>query len=211
MPEPVPAQVVPDPRAASGPKPAPASATTIVPLYTRPRPHAHEARARTAVGITLALVIGGLFLALSAMPGPRPSRETIEAERLCVELRLTLAEMRATIAEHRIAHGSFPGAAPSSDPDPAWLDRQIELAFRRPKPSLRHATDGGAIRNPNLEGPVLRNPLNQLKSVRFLSASEPWPADGDDTTGWLYRPATGEIHANSPGTSPWSGNRFFEM
>jgi hypothetical protein len=58
---------------------------------------------------------------------------------------------------------------------------------------------------------VLPNPLNHRANVRFLSGSEPWPADGDDSTGWLYRPATGEIRANSPGTSPWSGNRFMDM
>jgi len=175
-------------------------------------PPGSEARAETAVRATLLFVVTALVLSLSALPAPRPSRAVIEAERLCVELRLTLAELRATVAEHYAAHGTFPGGAPSTHSDPFWIQHQLEVAFRRARaqPGMP-VFDLPEPRVPHFTGAVLENPINQRSSVRFLSPSEPWPLAGDDTTGWLYRPATGEIRANTPGTSPWTGNRYIDM
>lgn len=216
------APAAPAPPATSDPSISPTplvSATPPVSPTLPPRlrripvfPPGNEARAETAVRATLLLVVTALVLSLSALPAPRPSRAVIEAERLCVELRLTLAELRATVAEHYAAHGTFPGGAPSTHSDPFWIQHQLEVAFRRARaqPGMP-VFDLPEPRVPHFTGAVLANPVNQRSSVRFLSPSEPWPLAGDDTTGWLYRPATGEIRANTSGTSPWTGNRYIDM
>jgi hypothetical protein len=203
--------------------PAPARGSERRPAIAPvPRPawcHAQtlEARSRSAVRATLAFVIAGLLLSLMAMPASRRTRADLDAQRLTSDLHFTLAEMRATVAEYFASHGQFPGAGPSQSSDPFWLEHQLDLAFRRA--AADSATFGSALSRPGdlrtrafqIDGPVLENPLNHLSNVRFLNASEPWPLQGDDTSGWLYRPATGEIRANSPGTSPWSGTRFLDM
>lgn len=197
-----------------------------------------EARARNAATITLAVVIAALVLVMMAIPVQRRSRADVESQRLTTELQLTLDEMRTTIAEFAASHGHFPGAGPSRHADPFWVEHQLDIALRRSSENAASSggttfgssasesaerSDGlatadgsfGAIRarrrSLRADAPVLENPLNRRSNVRFLSSSDPWPLEGDDSSGWLYRPATGEIRANSPGTSPWSGIRFLDM
>lgn len=171
-----------------------------------------EERAQLWVKVTLLCVIAALALAVMALPGTRPTRTSIEAERVTTELQLTLTELRATIADYCASHGHYPGAGPSHRADPFWLEHELDLAFRRAESgATAFASDAPPPRAPHIESPVLENPLNHLANVHFLAATEPWPLVADDSSGWLYRPATGEIRANSPGTSAWSGTRFLDM
>jgi hypothetical protein len=216
----------------------------IASLQPLPWQHAHtlEARSRHAVVVTLSIVVTALVLVMMAIPVGRRSRADVESQRLTTELQLTLTELRATIADYAASHGHFPGAGPSRQSDPFWIEHQLDLAFRRAAAGASNsagttigtatfgagafgggASAGGTIEDGSpgtdhqrrrafhIDDPVLENPLNQRSNVRFLSRTEPWPLEGDDSSGWLYQPATGEIRANSPGTSHWTGTRFLDM
>ncbi len=212
------------------------SNTAAVPAHlTRPpwsQARTLEERSRNAVVVTLVIVVSLLVLVMMAIPVGRRSRADIESQRLTTELSLTLVELRATIADFHASHGNFPGAGPSRVSDAFWIEHQLDLAFRRAAESSSNSIgtrmgsatfgaptlDNGAAddghrlpRTFHIDDPVLENPINQRSNVRFLSATEPWPLEGDDSSGWLYRPATGEIRANSPGKSPWTGTRFLDM
>jgi hypothetical protein len=196
-----------------------------------------EARSRHAVNLTLALVITALVLVMMAIPGSRRTRAQVESQRLTTELQLTLDELRASVADFAASNGHFPGAGPSRHTDPFWVEHQLDIALRRSSESAARsggttfgsptsgtqvsiietnagaprAVGGARRRTFRLDDPVLENPLNGRSSVRFLKPDEPWPLEGDDSSGWLYRPATGEIRANSPGKSTWTGTRFLDM
>jgi len=60
-------------------------------------------------------------------------------------------------------------------------------------------------------GGVPHNPVNGLATVRFLASNEPWPSQADDSTGWIYRPATGEIRANCAGNAFGSGPAYWDL
>ncbi len=207
--------------------------------WSRASSHARtlEARSRNAVNLTLALVVTALVLLIMAIPIRHRSRAEVESQRLTTELQLTLTELRATIADYSTTHGHFPGADPARHSDPFWVEHQLDIALRRsaesagrpggatfgaptsaseplgrnasePRPS---ASDRVRRHTFHIDDPVLENPLNRRASVRFLADTDPWPLEGDDSSGWLYRPATGEIRANSPGRSTWTGTRFLDM
>jgi hypothetical protein len=207
------------------------------PSHANSHAHTLEARSRTAVNLTLALVVIALVLLIMAIPIRHRSRAEVESQRLTTELQLTLTELRATIADYSTSHGHFPGAGPARPSDPFWVEHQLDIALRRT--SENAARPGGAtfgaptsasemnqrstsderltssdrVRRHtfHIDDPVLENPLNRRSNVRFLAGTDPWPLEGDDSSGWLYRPATGEIRANSPGRSTWTGTRFLDM
>jgi hypothetical protein len=135
-------------------------------------------------------------------PGAGPSRHT---DPFWIEHQLDLALRRSSESATRSGNttlwsttfgsptsGSQASSTDTSAGDPRSAGRVRRRAF-------------------HIDDPVLENPLNGRSSVRFLAAAEPWPLDGDDSSGWLYRPATGEIRANSPGKSSWTGTRFLDM
>lgn len=169
-----------------------------------------EARAQTWVQITLLAVLAALVAFIMALPERRLSRATIEAQRSLMELRLTLAELRTVIGDYRAEHGRYPGHGVDGGEDPAWFERQWNLALQR---ADERAGADLAVRPAPITRPggVPLNPINGLSSVRFLRADEPWPTAPDDTTGWIYRPSTGEIRANTRGSSSWSGASFWEL
>jgi hypothetical protein len=44
------------------------------------------------------------------------------------------------------------------------------------------------------------NPLNNLSAVQIVDDGDPMPDPTGVDYGWIYKPVTGEIIANSPGS-----------
>jgi type II secretory pathway pseudopilin PulG len=152
--------------------------------------------------VTLVVVVIALLLVSIALPIPGPRRDIAASERRFIEVRLALTEMRALLDDFRSDHGFWPGQGLDGRGDPRLLSDQIA----HPTGADGHvlAADGTGTRHERARGPyrkggVPANPINGLTSVRFLRIDEPWPEDGDGATGWLYRPATGEIRVNLSG------------
>lgn len=53
------------------------------------------------------------------------------------------------------------------------------------------------------------NPLNHKATVQVLADGDPFPANGDDSHGWIYKPATAEVRADCGGADE-SGKRFYD-
>jgi len=62
-------------------------------------------------------------------------------------------------------------------------------------------------------GPYLRkipeNPFNHKNTFKKIGVSENFPSSASGTTGWYYKPSTGEIRLNWDGTDS-SGVPFLE-
>jgi hypothetical protein len=179
-----------------------------------PSARASSERAQLWVKTTLFVVISGLLYFCVALPIPGPRREVVQLERQFVEVKLVLNEMRALLADFRADHGIWPGQGRDGYGDPSLLQDQITQRTGRDGVVLpRHGAGRRSERalGPYRNGGVPPNPVNGLSSVRFLRADEPWPDEADGRTGWLYRPATGEIRANLPGRAFPSAPRFLDL
>ncbi len=179
-----------------------------------PSARAQHDRAQFWVQVTLFTVIVVLVVFAIALPLPGPRRDVAATERRFVEVRLVLAEMRAVLDDFRADHGIWPGQGSDGRGDPALLSDQLKRrtgpdgAVLAASPSARALQ---SARGPYRDGGVPANPINGLTSVRFLRGDEPWPEDGDGTTGWYYRPATGEIRVNLSGRAFDSAPRYMDL
>ena len=180
-----------------------------------PPPRARRRSSEAWVQVTLAVIVVALLLVVAAVPRARPAPAGA-LERPAYELRVALAEMRTAIAAYQLDHGAWPGAAPAARADAAESARRLELQLTRPsdfagRPVDEHGADVAPRLGPYLPRALPANPVNGLASVRVLADDEPWPARSDDTTGWIYRPATGEVRANVRGSVGESGLRYDQL
>jgi hypothetical protein len=53
------------------------------------------------------------------------------------------------------------------------------------------------------------NPLNSLDTVQMLGDSDDFPANGDNSHGWIYKAATSEMRADSTGSNA-NGKRYYD-
>jgi hypothetical protein len=179
-----------------------------------PLARAQSDRAQLWVRLTLFVAVLALLIYSIALPMPGPRRDVATAERRFVEVRLVLSEIRAVLADFRADHGVWPGQGRNGVGDPGLLTDQLT------QPTTRNGAllaDAPATQKPEpVLGPyhhagVPANPINGLRSVRFLRPDEPWPSEADGLTGWLYRPASGEIRANLPGSAFASAPRYLDL
>ena len=71
-----------------------------------------------------------------------------------------------------------------------------------------------AVGTPGFErGPYLArlpaNPLNGLSTVQVLGDAEDFPANGDDSHGWIYKASTAEVRADNTGAND-SGKAYYD-
>ena len=53
------------------------------------------------------------------------------------------------------------------------------------------------------------NPFNGKNTVEMLADGQAFPADADDSHGWIYKAATSEIRADNTGTN-LNGKRYYD-
>lgn len=166
------------------------------------------------VQVMLCLVVAALLLLVIALPIGRPSESEVQQQETVSDLRSTLDALRSAIGEYRYDHGTWP-----SHVDGEELPHALALRFE--EQLTQHTDASGAIAPTRTQshpfGPYLPcprvpvNPVNGLASVRILGALEPWPREPDGSSGWIYRPATGELRANSAGDASGLGVRFADL
>jgi type II secretory pathway pseudopilin PulG len=162
----------------------------------------------------LCIVVAALLLLVIALPMSGESASDAEHRTSAAELRSSLDALRSAIGEYRYDHGRWP----------VQLDGELSLEAlaSRFESQLTQHTDASGATSPARAathpfGPYLpaerlpANPINGLSSVRILGPLEPWPREPDGKSGWIYRPATGELRANCPGDALALGVRFADL
>jgi hypothetical protein len=208
-------------RSAPGPNAAllgvPSSSAVPVPNTAPPQYKRSAHSSELWVQVTLCLIVTILLLAVIALPKPGSIQAESASQRNAYELHEALQSLRTAIGDYRFDHGTWPGAMLGASGQPVSND----AAVRRLERQLTEFSDihgeTSALSDiahplgPYLEGRFPVNPILGLASVRVLDDAEAWPTHPDDSTGWIYRPRTGEVRANCLGLVPVSSLCYYDL
>jgi general secretion pathway protein G len=160
----------------------------------------------TLIEILIVVVILGI---LAAIVIPNVSGASIETKEnmLKENMRIFRAQIGVYRAQHRDVSPGYPNGNILETPTEAAFIDQMTL-------SSNEKGETAAINTPGyLYGPYFRqmpsNPISNLKAVDILADSASMPGAGDDSHGWVFKPADIEIHADNAGTDR-SGNSYYD-
>ncbi|MDA1014776.1 MAG: prepilin-type N-terminal cleavage/methylation domain-containing protein [Planctomycetota bacterium] len=137
----------------------------------------------TLVEVLIVVVILGI-LAATVLPQFTASNREAKEKALKQDLKV----LRAQITTYKFQHES-------KVPTAALLEEK--LTTRTDLDQTTNATGGKY--GPYVIGQLPPNPYNDLKTVKKSAASPIAATDVDDTTGWLYDEATGDVKPNTSG------------
>ena len=163
-------------------------------------------RAFTLVEILIVVVLLGI-LAATIIPMVANSTMSAKYSALALDLQMLRRYVLIYKAQHLEVAPGYPNGATDQAPiEQAFLD-QIMTAS---KPNGQTAAVGtaGFERGPYLSK-IPKNPINGKRSVHMLGNGENFPADGDDSHGWIYKAATSEVRADISGSSR-DGKRYYD-
>ncbi len=165
-----------------------------------------RARGFTLVEILIVVVLLGV---LAAIVIPALAGGTMSARRTTLAMNLNLLRRFIPVyASHHleVAPGYPDGDRSASPTEQAFFDQATLSSNRRGQTAPR-----GTLGFPF--GPYLsqipENPFNNLNTIEMLGDNQAFPGAGDDSHGWIYRAATGEIRADCPGTDD-AGKPYYD-
>lgn len=165
-----------------------------------------KARAFTLVEILIVVVLlgvlAGVVLPLVA-DGAISARESALSHDLNMLRRLVLMYT----AQHLEVRPGYPNGDPTAVPTEAVFMDQITMASNSSGDTAAPGT-AGFNRGPYM-AKLPPNPLNGLSSVQVLGNADDFPADADNSHGWIYKPATAEVRADSTGAGD-DGQRYYD-
>ena len=165
-----------------------------------------RARAFTLVEILIVVVLLGI-LALVIIPMVSGSVTSARESAVAHDLNMMRRYVLIYTAQHLEVAPGYPNGDKTAAPtEQAFVD-QITL-------SSNAGGQTAPIKTPGFpRGPYMQflpvNPLNHKSSVQVLGDGDAFPANGDDSHGWIYKPATAEVRADS-GASDASGRRYYD-
>jgi general secretion pathway protein G len=151
----------------------------------------------TLIEILIVVVILGI---LATIVVPQFSNASLNAKENT--LKDELRYLRTQIVVYKAQHHDTPPGYPNGDRGVPATGPDFIAQLTKP------TDDDGATNTVNTPvfkyGPYLSgmpsNPLNTLTAVLIVPDTDPIPAATDVDYGWIYKPLTGEIVANSTGS-----------
>ncbi len=155
-----------------------------------------KAKAFTLVEIMIVVVLLGVLAAI-VIPAIAGSTTSAKASALATDLQL----LRRFILVYRSQHLEIGPGYPDGDTTVAPTEQGfIEHATMSSNANGQSAPVGTAGFN---RGPYVQkipvNPFNGKSSVQMLGDGEAFPAEADDSHGWIYKAATSEIRSDNIG------------
>jgi len=158
----------------------------------------NKARAFTLMEILIVVVLLGVLAAV-VIPTVANSTTSAKDSALAADLQL----LRRVILVYRTQHLEVAPGYPDGDTTQAPTEQAfIDQATMASNANGQTAPVGTAGFN---RGPYMSkipvNPFNGKNTIEMLADGQAFPANADDSHGWIYKAATSEIRTDNTGTN----------
>ncbi|MBN2182411.1 MAG: prepilin-type N-terminal cleavage/methylation domain-containing protein [Sedimentisphaerales bacterium] len=165
-----------------------------------------KARAFTLIEILVVVVLLGI-LAATVIAMASNSAISAKESALATDLQLLRRFVLIYKCHHLEVGPGYPNGQTSAAPtEQAFID-QATLSSNEAGQTAAIGT-AGFERGPYMQK-IPANPLNGLNSVQILGDGDDFPATADDSHGWICKPATSEIRADSTGSDD-NGKSYYD-
>lgn len=165
-----------------------------------------KARAFTLVEILIVVTLLGI-LAATVITMASDSAISAKQSALATDLQLLRRFVLLYKCQHLEVAPGYPNGNTSAAPtEQAFID-QATLSSNSAGVTAAIGT-AGFERGPYMQM-IPTNPLNGKRTVQVLLDGEAFPAAADDSHGWICKPATSEIKADSAGADS-SGKSYYD-
>jgi prepilin-type N-terminal cleavage/methylation domain-containing protein len=165
-----------------------------------------KARAFTLVEILIAVVLLGVLAAI-VIPAVADSASSAKRSALATDLKLLRRFILIYKGQHREVAPGYPDGNTAAAPTEQAFVEQATMSSNEAGQTAAVGT-AGFNRGPYMQR-IPANPLNGLSTVQMLGDGEAFPANGDNSHGWICKAATLEIRADNPGTDS-NGKRYYD-
>jgi prepilin-type N-terminal cleavage/methylation domain-containing protein len=155
------------------------------------------------------LIVVALLAILALVVLPMVSGSVTSAKESAVAHDLNMLRRYVLIyaAQHKEVPPGYPDGDRTQAPTEQAFVEQITMSSDNDGKTAPIGTPG-FLRGPYMQMlPV--NPLNHKKTVQVLGDGDSFPPDGDGSHGWIYKPATAEVRADS-GVTDSNGKRYYD-
>ena len=166
----------------------------------------NKARAFTLIEILAVVVLLGILAAV-VIPTVANCTTSAKDSALAVDLQLLRRFILVYKSQHLEVGPGYPNGDTTQAPtEQAFIDQT----------TMASNTNGqtAAIGTPGFNrGPYISkipvNPFNGKNTVEMLADGQAFPANADDSHGWIYKAAASEIRADNTGTN-LNGKRYYD-
>lgn len=159
----------------------------------------------TLVELLIVVVILGILAGI-VMPSFNTSTEDAKVSATIQNLQ----SLRAGVDLYKVQHSdTYPGyPVGGGTPTEALMKDQMSLASKKDGSTAALGSAGFPL-GPYLKTGVPANPFNGLDTILIIADAAAMPTSGDDATGWVFKPKTGELRCNSSVTTT-EGKKVFD-
>jgi len=158
----------------------------------------------TLIEILVVVVLLGI-LALIVIPAIASSTISAKDSALATDLNLLRRLILVYKSQHLEVGPGYPDGDTTQAPTEQTFVDQVTMASNNSGETAAPGT-AGFNRGPYVMR-VPSNPFNNLNSIQMLGDSEEFPAEADNSHGWMYKAATSEIRADNTGADQ-SGKQY---
>lgn len=154
-------------------------------------------RGFTLVELLIVVVILGILAGI-VLPSFNTSTEDAKISASIQNLQSFRAAVDLYKVQHQDLYPGYPvgGGVPTA----TLFKNQIELASKKDGSTAALGTATYTL-GPYVKTGIPNNPFNDLDTVMIIADGAAMPVAGDDTTGWVFKPQTGELKCNSSATT----------
>jgi len=151
-------------------------------------------RAFTLVELLIVVVVLGILAGI-VLPSFSSSTEDTKVSATVQNVQTIRAALDFYKVQHNDKYPGYPSTGTGA-PTEALFTAQMTLASKKDSSTAAIGTSGFTF-GPYLKNGVPANPFNALATIKIVADGATFPTTGDDTTGWVYKPQTGEFKANT--------------